>query len=270
LSLLGNAVALYRAVSEERERLPQAKDWARTQYNLGLALVEVGARRGANGRADVEAALAAHRNALSVYSPEDSPRFWAQAQMGVATAFMVLSAMESNQAARANDIQHQAPLDWGAIQNNLGKAYTELGRLTADTAQSSSFLQQAVTAERSALEVFSFEHSPGEWAVTQYNLGEALSSLIQHDQSLVPEAISAFEAAQRVNTRQSNAYQWARANVSIALAHLMAAESGDASHLRLARAAAQDALAAFEETNTPRAARDAQFTRELIASLPPA
>jgi tetratricopeptide (TPR) repeat protein len=285
LSLLSNSVALYRAVSEERERFPQPKDWARTQYNLGLALVEVGARRGASGRADVEAALAAHRNALSVYSADDSPRLWAQTQMGIATAFMVLSAMESSQAARADDIRHaietldaavavrtrdQAPLDWGSIQNNLGKAYAELGRLTGDAVESRSLLQQAIAAERGALEIFSFERSPAEWAVAQSNLGDALLTLVQHDPSLIPEAIAAFQATQRVNTRESNPYEWARANVSIALAHLMAAQSGDASRLGLARSAAQEALAVFEAIDTPQAARDAQFTRSLVASLPPA
>ena len=110
LSLLVNAVALYRAVSEERRRFPQPNDWARTQYNLGRALVEVGARRGAAGRSDLEAALAAHRNALAVYSPEDSPQLWAKAQMGAAATLMVLSVMERNTEARIDALREPIAL----------------------------------------------------------------------------------------------------------------------------------------------------------------
>jgi hypothetical protein len=57
--------------------------------------------------------------------------------------------------------------------------------------------------------------------------------------------------------------------MSIALAHAMAAERhSDAAQLTLARAAAQEALAAFEAAGTARAASDAEFARNFLAGMP--
>jgi hypothetical protein len=57
-------------------------------------------------------------------------------------------------------------------QNNLGNALADLGTRAGDT----DALQDAVTAYRAALEVYTREASPMHWAMTQNNLGAALAT----------------------------------------------------------------------------------------------
>ena len=55
-------------------------------------------------------------------------------------------------------------------QNNLGNALLEMGRRKGDAER----LEEAVAAYRAALEEYTREGSPAEWAMTQNNLGNAL------------------------------------------------------------------------------------------------
>ena len=75
-------------------------------------------------------------------------------------------------------------------QNNLGTALRALaGR--SDGPQTAAFLDQAVAAYRSALEVRSREQTPQEWASTQTNLGNALRDLA--GRSVGPKAAAYLE-----------------------------------------------------------------------------
>jgi hypothetical protein len=61
-------------------------------------------------------------------------------------------------------------------QNNLGIALKDLGE-QSEGAQATAYLQQSVDAYRSALEVYTREQPPQDWAGTQNNLGNVLSDL---------------------------------------------------------------------------------------------
>ena len=65
------------------------------------------------------------------------------------------------------------PLDWATTQNNLGVALHTLGEREADTAR----LEAAVAAYRAALEEFTRERVPREWADVQRNLIRAYRAL---------------------------------------------------------------------------------------------
>ena len=58
-------------------------------------------------------------------------------------------------------------------QNNLGSALLNLGERESGTER----LDEAVAAYRAALEEYTREGSPADWAMTQNNLGNALRSL---------------------------------------------------------------------------------------------
>ena len=60
----------------------------------------------------------------------------------------------------------------GETQNNLGNALQRLGERESGTAR----LEEAVAAYRAALEERTRERVPLQWAMTQNNLGNALSS----------------------------------------------------------------------------------------------
>ena len=59
-------------------------------------------------------------------------------------------------------------------QNNLGVALRDQAART-EGPKGAELLAQAVSAYRSALEVYTREQLPQDWAVTQNNLGTALS-----------------------------------------------------------------------------------------------
>ena len=58
-------------------------------------------------------------------------------------------------------------------QNNLGNALPRLGERESGTAR----LEEAVAAYRAALEEWTRERVPLDWATTQNNLGNALGAL---------------------------------------------------------------------------------------------
>jgi tetratricopeptide (TPR) repeat protein len=93
--------------------------------DLGLALTVLGARQ--SGRAKLEEAVAAYREALK---------------------------------ERTRD---RVPLSWARVQNNLGTALRALGERESGTAK----FEKAVTAYREALKEWTRERVPLDWATTQ-------------------------------------------------------------------------------------------------------
>jgi hypothetical protein len=61
----------------------------------------------------------------------------------------------------------QSPLDWAMTQNNLGNALETLG----ERESGADSLQQAVAADRAALEERTRDRVPLAWAITQNNAG---------------------------------------------------------------------------------------------------
>jgi tetratricopeptide (TPR) repeat protein len=66
--------------------------------------------------------------------------------------------------------RERVPLQWAAIENNLGNAFRVLGGRENGTAN----LEEAVAAYREALKELNRERAPLDWATTQTNLGSAL------------------------------------------------------------------------------------------------
>ena len=74
-----------------------------------------------------------------------------------------------------------------------------------------SALEQAVDAYRAALEERTRERVPLDWAMTQNNLGNALSTLGQRETGTehLLEAIKAYRDALKEGTRERVPLQWA-------------------------------------------------------------
>jgi tetratricopeptide (TPR) repeat protein len=97
-------------------------------------------------------------------------------------------------------------------QNNLGNALRALGEREDGTQR----LQEAVAAYRAALEVYTRERVPLQWAMTQNNLGTALGALGEREDGAsdagrgrLQEAVAAFRAALEVRTRERVPLDWA-------------------------------------------------------------
>jgi tetratricopeptide (TPR) repeat protein len=84
-----------RALSalEVRTKADLPQDWAQTESNLGLALLDLGTRRGGEeGRKLLTEAVAAFRSALQVYTKADLPQDWDQTQNNLGVALRELGS----------------------------------------------------------------------------------------------------------------------------------------------------------------------------------
>ena len=113
-------------------------------------------------------------------------------------------------------------------QNNLGAALQTLGERESGTAR----LEEAVAAYRAALEEWTRERVPLDWAMTQNNLGNALQTLGERESGTarLEEAVAAYRAALEERTRERVPLQWATTqnNLGNALQALGERESGTA------------------------------------------
>ena len=117
--------------------------------------------------------------------------------------------------------QHRA-----ALLVALGAALQSLGERDGGTER----LDQAVAAYRAALDEFSREHMPLQWATTQNNLGVALQALGARESGTarLELAVAAYRAALEERSREHVPFQWATTqnNLGNALQALGARESG--------------------------------------------
>jgi tetratricopeptide (TPR) repeat protein len=206
------AVSAYRSALEVMTREDLPEDWARTQYNLGTALSDLGIRsKGSLGREELDAAVAAYRSALEVRTEKGMPEDWAMTQNALGNALSNLGIrsdgdeareyLEAAVAAYRNALkvrtQELSPEDWATSQNNLGTALTDLGA-HSDEDEARGYLEAAVAAYRSALKVRSREELPQEWATTLNNLVDALTELAgvsadEKREALLEEAAKGYE-----------------------------------------------------------------------------
>ena len=116
-------------------------------------------------------------------------------------------AVEAYRAALEEWTRERAPLQWAAIQNNLGNALRALGERDSGTAR----LEEAVVAYRAALLEYDRECEPLDWARTQNNLGIALAVLGERESGTarLEEAVTAYRDALQGITRGRAPDDWA-------------------------------------------------------------
>jgi tetratricopeptide (TPR) repeat protein len=108
-----------------------------------------------------------------------------------------------------------------------------------------ALLQEAVAAERAALEVRKRDQDAAEWAGTAENLGDALERLgdRQGDVALLREAIAMDRASLDIQTRDRAPFWWAEAEQSLGNAlERLGEHEGEAAQVDAAVAAYNAAL----------------------------
>ncbi len=122
-------------------------------------------------------------------------------------------------------------------------SYALVRHTIGEQAGSNNDLQQSVAAYRNALQEWTREHVPLNWAMTQNNLGNALVSLGERESGTarLEQAVAAYRDALQEWTRERVPLDWAMTqnNLGHALTRLGERESGTA---RL-----EEAVAAFRE-----------------------
>ena len=138
----------------------------------------------------------------------------------------------------------------GGLWHALGLAAYVLGEQKGER----DWLEQAVEAYRAALEIWTRERVPLDWAATQNDLGYALWRLGGREQGTerLKEAVAAYRAALEIWTRERVPLDWAAVhnNLGTALSTLGARESGTA-RLEEAVASYQAALREFTRERAP-------------------
>ncbi|MGD9816582.1 MAG: hypothetical protein AB7Q23_11810 [Hyphomonadaceae bacterium] len=250
---LERAVSAYEAALEVRTRDQDPWGWAGTYESLGTVLSILG-ERGVPGA--LERAVLAFESALTVWTRESSPANWAQAQMSLGLALQrqgeIDRAVAAYEAALTVRTREADPAAWALTQMNLANALQAQARRGVPGA-----LERAISLYTAALTVQTRETDPANWALTQSNLGNAL--ILEGSPGALERALTAFEAALTVRTREANPAGWARTTYNLATAYRAMGR------VREARAAAQGALAAFEQVGNAYFAGQA---RAFIAALP--
>jgi tetratricopeptide (TPR) repeat protein len=152
--------------------------------------------------------------------------------------------------ARISLASAQSPDERGEAGNLLGLPLWELGERESGPAT----LREAVAAYRAALQEYTRERVPLQWAMTQNNLGLALFGLGERESetATLQEAVAAYRAALQEYTRERVPLQWAAAQINLgnALARLGEREIEPAT-LREAVAAYRAALQEYTRERVP-------------------
>ena len=123
-------------------------------------------------------------------------------------------------------------------QNNLGNAYRALP--TGDRAAN---LEQAISHYQQALEVFTRQTFPEDWALTQNNLANAYHERIQGERAdNLEQAISHYQQALKIYTRQAFPQDWALTQHNLANTYLQRIRGERADSLEQAILHCQQAL----------------------------
>ena len=179
---LEEAVAAYRAALQERTRERVPLHWAMTQNNLGNALWRLGERE--SGTARLEEAVDAYRAALQERTRERVPLDWAMTQNNLGNALS--SARRAGERHRSGWRRRSTPIARrcrsgpasGCRCSGRRRRTTSATRFrgSASGRAAPQRLEEAVAAYRAALQEQTRERVPLDWATTQNNLGNALSS----------------------------------------------------------------------------------------------
>ena len=131
-------------------------------------------------------------------------------------------AADANRRALEVYTREHRPLEWAAVQGNLGIVLQRLGERESGTKR----LELAVVAARTAVEVFTREHSPGQWAAGQQNLGNALWTLAERESGTerLMQAMQAYRLALEVFTREGAPQAWATTHNNIGAALMLLGE----------------------------------------------
>ncbi|QLC25920.1 hypothetical protein HFP57_13395 [Parasphingopyxis algicola] len=231
--LHGDRSALDRSIEMHRnEVLPliseegYSREWAETNVSLGLVLRVQGERiGGADGIALFDQSIEVYRRALSIFTLEESPVWWANASHGMGLVFWrrgQWTVSGDTDFAEAASIfrstlavynQNDRPRDWAITQINLGITLMEQQERARET-ESNRLLGEAINAFRSSLTVYRRTADQSDWALAQLNLGRALRRQGARTAGaagirILQEANLAHENALQYYTRSSWPTRWA-------------------------------------------------------------
>ncbi|MEH2024159.1 CHAT domain-containing protein [Nostoc sp.] len=207
------AIAAFQQALSVRTKETFPTDWAMTQNNLGAAYRD---KILGDKAENMELAIAAFEQALSIYTKEAFPTNWAMTQNNLGAAYRdrILGdkvenlelAIAAFQQALSVRTKETFPTDWAMIQNNLGVVYRNAAdRNRVKEKNATENLELAIAAYEQALQVYTKEAFPTDWAMTQNNLGNAYSNRILGNRAKNTDtAIAALQEVLQVYTPEAD------------------------------------------------------------------
>jgi tetratricopeptide (TPR) repeat protein len=222
-----------------KEHFPE--EWAMTHYNIGQILHEMGRRKSSN---DLFLASVGHfKESLTVFSKEDEPQIWSEAQAGLGGALTSFAigrpdkekttylniSMDAYKEALEVITKESLPLRWAALQVDTGKIHKNLGIISHGSSSIEAF-ESASKAYKQALTVYTKEHHPLAWAGTHEAIGELLHLVGKHAAhkdkvELFGEARKAFANALEVYNEGTLPIFWASTQARLGVLHIDAVSS---------------------------------------------
>lgn len=193
--------------------------WAMTMSNRGYVLTSIGQRK--TDAAPVKQAIEIIQSALRVLNPEDVPISWANTQVNLGVALMALGTLQATEdpLKRSVDVFNLARDVFKATDARPSIALVDRNLDSVSRAIQIRAFEDAITAAKAALEELTQQQTPLDWAKSQHQLGDALSSfgealIIGHGRTdlgtqRLNEAVSAYEQALKVRTQEKVPLYWA-------------------------------------------------------------
>jgi tetratricopeptide (TPR) repeat protein len=246
------AIVGYQVVLQHREAFTEL--WGRTQNHLGIAYSE--RLRGDRGD-NLERAIAAYEQALTVYKPDHVSSDWAAIHNNLGTAYKNrLRGDRADNLERAIAAYERAltvytpgnfPADWAVIQHYLGTAYNN--RVRGNKAEN---VERAIAAYEQALTIYTPENFPIDWAAIQINLGTAYKNRVRGDKAEnIERAIAAYEQALTMYAPENFPIDWAAIQTNLGTAYKNRVQGDRAENLEQAIAAYEQALTVYKPHNFP-------------------
>ncbi len=162
------------------------------------------------------------------------------------------------------------PQHWARVQRNQGVAYRKLFLV----GHRQTNLEEAIASFEKALQVFTREDFPLEWATTLSNLGNAYGSIDGTNlQISIKKAIACYKAVLQVRTRENMPLSWALTQLNLGAAYSRLKEGDRRVNLEKAMVSSEMALQVFismrQDYYMKRALENLKTIKDEIRNLEP-
>jgi tetratricopeptide (TPR) repeat protein len=204
----------------------QPRQWAETQFNLGAAYLK---RELGNRDENVSRAIHHLEAALHVLDRVRSPQQWANAQNTLGIAYLRRALVEPAQQLERGELgrgaeylkqaiahlelalsaveREKQPEQWATTQHNLGVAFSGLGSIegerTGNRREAFPYYERAVLHFRQALQVYTQNSYPDQWALIHNSYLDELSRILGGE--LVSAGLSADQPTQLAGDQTTDA-----------------------------------------------------------------
>ncbi len=237
-------------------------EYANTQMSLGNVYALLPEER--NKVANCKLAIKAYQETLKVYSLDHYPFNYAMTQNNLGATYQNLAELEEveNKVAnckRAITAFQEAlkvynlgdfPKGYAMTQNNLGNLYQTIAAAEKEAEKKVANYKLAIEAYHKTLKVYSLDHFPIDYAMTENNLGRAYRRLAELEEKAknCRLAIAAFQEALKVRTFDQFPIPYAKTQIGLGTAYGTLLDVEDKpGNCKRAKRAFEEALSVYEK-----------------------